>query len=73
MKLLKSKDMMTSRTQSMMNYKANSLDESISHHPSAYSHKLLSLKECMELTEKDAEELLAGLPEKQIELGQDFV
>ncbi|CAF1159794.1 unnamed protein product [Adineta ricciae] len=72
-KLLKSKDMMTSRTQSMMNYKAHSLDESLSDHPSAYSHKLLSLKECMELTEKDAEELLAGLPEKQIELGQDFV
>ncbi|UJR17285.1 hypothetical protein I4U23_004179 [Adineta vaga] len=72
-KLIKSKDMFISRTISTMNYKAQSLDESSPNHSSTYSDKLTSLKECMELTEEDAEHLLVGLPEKQVELGQDFV
>ena len=58
---------------SMLNYKTQSSDEVLSNRSTAYLNKLTSLKECMELTEKDAEELLVGLPEKEIELGQDFV
>ncbi|UJR12396.1 hypothetical protein I4U23_016573 [Adineta vaga] len=72
-KFLKSKDFMTPRTRSMLNYKTQPSDEVLSNHSTAYLNKLPSLKEYMEMTEKDAEELLAGLPEKEIELGQDFV
>ncbi|CAF1301992.1 unnamed protein product [Adineta steineri] len=76
-KYAKSKGMFTSQQWSSLNQKMNqairSTDTKQPDHNSGYEKKLNSLKHSMELTEDDARQLLAGLPAKELELGQDFI
>ena len=68
-KYLKSKHMFTSRQRSRLNYKSDDQLEN----KSAYSSKLYSVQSILSLTEEDARNLLAGLPMKELEPGQDFI
>jgi hypothetical protein len=68
-KHLKSKDMFASRYRSSMNYKS----ENQSENKSAYSDKLHSVQSILSFTEEDARALLAGLPARELEPGQDFI
>jgi hypothetical protein len=61
--------MFASRYRAMMNYKS----EKQSENKSAYSDKLYSVQSILSFTEEDARALLAGLPAKKLEPGQDFV
>ncbi|UJR34420.1 hypothetical protein I4U23_021827 [Adineta vaga] len=76
-KFLKSKSMFTSQQWSLLNQKMThsipSADKDQSNHNSDYENKLDSLKNVMELTEEDAQQLLAGLPAKELTPGQDFI
>ena len=69
MKLIKSKDLFTSRYRSALNYSS----ENQSENKDAYSGKLDSMQSIMSLTEQDARDLLAGLPARELEAGQDFI
>jgi len=68
-KFLKAKDMFASRYRSAMNYKSDNQSEN----KSAYSNKLDSVQSILSFTEEDARNLLAGLPAKDLEPGQDFI
>ncbi len=68
-KFLKSKDMMVPRFRSALNYNS----EKQSENKSAYSDKLYPLQSSLSFTEKDAQDLLAGLPARALEPGQDFI
>jgi hypothetical protein len=68
-KLLKSKDMFASRYRTMLNYKSDDQSEN----KGAYSNKLQSVQSTLSLTEEDARDLLAGLPVRELEPGQDFI
>jgi hypothetical protein len=61
--------MFASRYRAMMNYKS----ENQSENKSAYSDKLYSVQSILSLTEQDARDLLAGLPARELEPGQDFI
>ncbi len=69
MKLLKSKDMFTSRTRATLNYKSDNQVEN----EDAYSDKVQSVQSILSFTEQDARNLLAGLPAKDLAPGQDFI
>jgi hypothetical protein len=64
-KMIKSKDLFASQQLALLN--VNTKDKS---NP---SNKLHSLQTLLSLTEQDARELLAGLPAKELESGQDFI
>ncbi len=68
-KLIKSKDMFISRTRSMLNHKSIDQPEN----KDAYSDKLDSVQSILSFTEEDARKLLAGLPVRELEPGQDFI
>ncbi len=61
--------MYASRTRSTMNYNSDNQLEN----KSAYSNKLDSVQSILSFTEEDARDLLAGLPAKELEPGQDFI
>jgi hypothetical protein len=66
---LKSKDMITSRYRSILNYKSEDQLEN----KSAYLNRLPSIQSILLFSEEDARDLLAGLPTKELESGQDFI
>ncbi len=68
-KHLKSKEMFSSRQRSELNYSSDNQVEN----KSAYSNKLYSVQSVLSLTEQDARDILAGLPAKELEPGQDFI
>ena len=68
-KQIKSKDMFTGRFRSDMNYKSNNQAEN----KGAYSDRSPSLQSILSFTEEDAQKLLAGLPARELEPGQDFI
>jgi hypothetical protein len=68
-KFIKSKDMFSSRQRSKLNYNSDNQVEN----KSAYSHKFDSVQTALSFTEQDARDLLAGLPAKDLEPGQDFI
>ncbi|CAF1241415.1 unnamed protein product [Rotaria magnacalcarata] len=68
MKQIKSKELFTSRYRSMMNYGSDIQAET----KSPYLNKLDSVQSILSLSEDDARNLLAGLPTKELEPGQDF-
>ncbi|CAF1301973.1 unnamed protein product [Adineta steineri] len=76
-KYVKSKGMLTSKQWCTLNQKRHQATQSTDteqlDHSSGYENKLDSLKHSMEFTEDDARQLLAGLPAKELELGQDFI
>ncbi len=52
-----------------MNYNSDNQLEN----KSAYSNKLHSVQSILSFTEQDARDLLAGLPAKELEPGQEFI
>ncbi|CAF3672553.1 unnamed protein product [Rotaria sordida] len=68
-KYLKSKDMFASRYRSAMNYCCQNQSEN----QSAYLNRLDSIRSVLSFTEQDAQNLLRGLPAKELELDQDFI
>jgi len=68
-KLLKSKEMFTSRTRATLNYKSENQVEN----EDAYSDKIHSVQSVLSFSEQDARNLLAGLPAKDLAPGQDFI
>jgi len=68
-RLLKSKDLFISRFRSELNYKSDSESDSKAN----YLSKLDTIQSILTLSEQDARELLAGLPAKELEPGQDFI
>ncbi|CAF2723537.1 unnamed protein product [Rotaria sp. Silwood2] len=69
-KHFKSKDMFASRYRSAMNYNNS---ENQSENKPAYLNKLDSVQSILSFSEEDARNLLAGLPAKELEPGQDFI
>jgi hypothetical protein len=55
--------MFSSRQRSELNYSSDNQVE----------NKLYSVQSILSLTEQDARDLLAGLPTKELEPGQDFI
>ncbi|UJR31621.1 hypothetical protein I4U23_019103 [Adineta vaga] len=68
-KHFKSKDIFTSHYRAAMNYRSENHMET----NSGYLKKLNSVQSILAFTEQDARDLLAGLPAKDIEAGQDFI
>jgi hypothetical protein len=68
-KHLKSKDMLAGRFRGLMNYKSDNQQEN----KSAYSNKIETVQSILSFIEDDARKLLAGLPAKELEPGQDFI
>lgn len=68
-KMIKSKEMFASRYRAEMNYKSDNQEEN----KDAYSNRLPSLQSILSFTEEDAHKLLAGLPARELEPGQDFI
>lgn len=68
-RLIKSKDLFISRFRSELNYKSDSESDSKAN----YLSKLDTIQSILTLSEQDARELLAGLPAKELEPGQDFI
>lgn len=68
-KHLKSKDMFAGRFRGLLNYKSDNQVEN----KSAYANKVDSVQSILSFTEEDARNLLAGLPAKELEPGQDFI
>jgi hypothetical protein len=66
---MKSKDMFAGRFRGMLNYKSDNQAEN----KSAYENKLESVQSILSFSEEDARKLLAGLPAKELEPGQDFI
>lgn len=69
MRMIKSKDLFTSRYRSALNHSSDNQAEN----KEAYSDQLDSMQSIMSLTEQDARDLLAGLPARQLEPGQDYI
>ncbi len=61
--------MFASRFRSELNYKSDNQVEN----KSAYANKIDSVQSILSFTEQDARDLLAGLPAREIEPGQDFI
>lgn len=61
--------MFAGRYRSELNYKSDNQTEN----KAAYSDRLPSLQSILSFTEEDAQKLLAGLPARQLEPGQDFI
>lgn len=61
--------MFASRSRSDLNYKSDNQVEN----KSAYANKIDSVQSILSFTEQDARDLLAGLPAREIEPGQDFI
>ena len=61
--------MLTGRLRGLLNYKSDSQEEN----KSAYSNKIESVQSILSFSEDDARKLLAGLPAKELEPGQDFI
>ena len=67
--MIKSKEMFASRYRGELNYKSNNQEEN----KGAYSDRSPSLQSILSFTEEDAQKMLAGLPVRELEPGQDFI
>lgn len=70
-KHMKSKDMFTPRFRTLLNHGADSDTELEEQNP--YLDRLNSLQAILAFTEQDARDLLEGLPDKELEPGQEFI
>ncbi len=61
--------MLAGRFRGLMNYKSDNQQEN----KSAYSNKIETVQSILSFIEDDARKLLAGLPAKELEPGQDFI
>ena len=68
-KRMKSKDMFAERFRSKMKYKSNNRVKG----REVYSDRLETVQSIFSFSEEDARNLLAGLPVKELEPGQDFI
>lgn len=62
--------MMTSRVRAVLNYKSDTQSDETQ---TDYLSKLDTIKSILTFTDEDARKLLAGLPAKELEPGQDFI
>lgn len=61
--------MLVSRSRSSLNYKSDNYSEN----KSAYTDKLDTVQSILSFNEQEARDLLAGLPARDLEPGQDFI